>query len=67
MATDPAGLPPDVDPLAWAVVTGLALGGGTVLFLLVSGHFTPGAVALVVLVPAVVGCAGWLGRVLRRR
>ena len=39
----------------------------TALALLVAGHFTPLGVVLVVLVPAVVGCACWLGRALWRR
>jgi L-cysteine desulfidase len=66
MVTGPAG-PPDVDPLAWAVVAGLALGVVTMLALLVSGRFTPVSVALVFLVPAIAGCVCWLAWALRRR
>ena len=64
MVSGSAG-PPDVDALAWAVVAGVALGVVTLLTLLVAGYFTPTAVALVFLVPAVAGCACWVVWALR--
>ena len=57
----------DADPLAWSVFGGVAIGVVTLLALLVSGRFTPVSVALVFLVPAVVGCACWAGWALRRQ
>ena len=65
--TGPPGPPPEVDAFAWTVLAGVVLGAVTLLALLVAGRFTPGAVALVFLVPAVAGCACWLGWALRRR
>ncbi len=57
---------PDVDPLAWSVVAGSALGAVTALTLLVADQFTGRSVLLVFLVPGIAACAAWLGWALRR-
>ena len=56
-------LPEDVDPLVWSVVAGLALAVVTALTLLVTGHLDDGLV-LVLLIPAMGGCAVVLVRAL---
>ena len=66
METGTAGPPPDVDAFAWSVVAAVTVGVVTLLALLVAGRFTAVSVALVFLVPAVCGCACWLGWALRR-
>jgi len=58
---------PDVDPLTWTVVAGLALVALTALGLLVTGHFTARGVVLVFLLPAIGGSAAWLGWAVRQR
>lgn len=57
---------PDVDPVAWSVLAGLAVAVVTALSLLVTGHFTGRGLLLVFLLPGIVGSAAWLGWALRR-